>query len=184
MNALLGWAVVGATTLGAATSVVADRPVWGVLATVLVAVAVAPAVAAREWTALVPWPLLAVAATAVTLGGVGVAAETAGVVTIATLALVATVELDCYTPVDLSRRFAVGFAVATAMALEAIWIVVQFVSDRWLGTAFLTTQTELQRDIVVVAVASLAIGGSFYWYFARFEPAGLRPTSSAREQAP
>jgi hypothetical protein len=131
---------------------------------------------------MAPWTLLSVAAIAVIARIAGVYPEAAGYVAIASLAIVVVVELDVFTPIHLSRRFAVGFAVLTALAMEAVWIVVQFSSDRWLGTGYLSSQTELQKDIVIVSVVSFAIGVIFFWYLRRFAPVGLDDGSPDRER--
>ncbi len=183
-NAVIGWAAAFVVLAAAAVGFVTDDPVWGGFSLLLVAAVAAPAVATRDWTTMAPWPLLSVGALAVTSRAVGLYPEAAGHVAIATLALVVVVELDVFTPIQLSRRFAVGFAVLTTLAVEAVWIIVQFLSDEWLGSEFLTTQTELQETIVTVTVVGFAIGVVFYWYLTRFAPAGLVAGSSNREQTP
>lgn len=171
VNAAIGWLLLGIVVVDGFRNVLRDAPLWGGFELLVVAVASVPALTTRDWTAMVPWPLLSVAAVAVVAGAVGVPFETTAYLAIATLALVAVVELETFTAVDLSRRFAVAFAVMSTMALQAHWTVAQFYSDRWLGTEYLHTQTELQRDFVVTVVG-LVLGALFQWYFVRFEPAG------------
>lgn len=172
LNAVVAWAMTTAMVAGAIESLVTNAPLWGSFVLFVVAVSSLPAVASRDWLAVVPWPLLAVAALAVVARALELHAEAAGYLAIAMLALVIVVELDVFTPVELSHRFAVVFAVLTTMALEALWVIAQFYSDVWLGTRFLTSQTELQEDIVLVTVVGSAVGALFYWYFARFGYAG------------
>lgn len=162
--------------------VATNEAIWGGFSVLVAVVIAAPAIATRDWTAMAPWPLLSVAAIAVIARVAGLYPEAAGYVAIATFALVVVVELDVFTPIHLSRRFAVGFAVLTTLAIEAVWIVVQFFSDRWLGTGYLSTQTELQEDIVIVSAVSFAIGVIFYWYLRRFAPIELDGGPSDREQ--
>lgn len=119
---------------------------------------------------MAPWPIILVATLAVLARLTGMYPEAAGYIAITALALLIVVELDRFTSIQLSRRVAVGFAVLTTMAIEAVWIIVQFGSDQWLGTSYLTTQTALQWDIVIVTVVSLAGGVVFYWYLTRHEP--------------
>lgn len=180
VNAIVGWAMVAIVVLGAVESFLTSAFLWGGFSLLLVAVASLPALTTRDWMAMVPWPLLFSAAIAVVTRAVELYPEIAGYLAIATLALLVVVELDVFTPVELGRRFAVGFGVLTTMAIEALWIIAQFYSDQWLGTEFLSTQTELQGDIVTVTVVGLAAGGLFYWYFVRFEPAGTVERSSDR----
>jgi len=170
VNAGLGWASNGVVTLAALESVLSETPLWGGFSLLVVIVVSAPALVTREWTAMVPWPLVSVAAIAVTARAVGFSPDAAGYLAIAMLALLIVVELDVFTSIELGRRFAVGFGVLTAMAIEALWIIAQFYADQWLGTTFLSTQTELQEDIVSVTVISFVVGSLVYWYLVRFEP--------------
>lgn len=184
MNAIIGWVVAGVVMVAAPVSFVTTEPIWGGFSLVFVAVIALPAVATHDWTAMAPWPLLAVAAIAITARNGGLYPETVGYVAIATLALVIVVELDVSTSIRLSRRFAVAFAVLTTLAVEAVWIIVQFASDQWLGTGYLSTQTKLQEDIVIVTIVGLVMGGLFYSYLARFEPVGVVDDSSKQGRNP
>ncbi|WP_135304917.1 hypothetical protein [Haloarcula amylovorans] len=83
-------------------------------------------------------------------------------------------ELGAFTTVEMSYRFAVGFATLTTLALQGVWIVAQFYADRWLETEYLTTQVELQMDMVVVTVTTVVVGLLFQWYVSWFEPPGSR----------
>jgi hypothetical protein len=172
--AIVGWVLIGSIALGAAGSLLTGAVLWGLFSLVVLAVAVLPALTRRDWTAMVPWPLLLVAAVAVIARAAGRYAEVAGYLGIVALALVIVVELEAFTSVELSRWFAVAFAVMTALALQSIWIVAQFYSDRWLGTGFLSTQTELQEDIVLVTAVAVAAGGLFYWLFGRLGRTGTQ----------
>lgn len=177
-NAIVGWTAIGIVILGAAGSFLTSALLWGGFALLLAAVASVPALTTRDWTAMVPWPLPFSAPVAVVAKTTEFYPEPAGYLAIAALALLVVVELDAFTPVELDRRFAVGFGVLTTMATEALWIIAQFYSDRWLGTQFLSSQTELQEDIVIVTAVGLVAGGLFYGYIARFEPAGAADRSS------
>jgi hypothetical protein len=178
INAIVGWATVGVMVIGAVESFLTNAVLWGGFSLLLVAVASLPALTTGDWMAMVPWPLLFGAAVAVIVRAIELFSETAGYLAIATFALLMVVELDVFTPVELGRRFAVVFGVLTTMAIETLWIIVQFYSDQWLGTEFLSTQTELQEDIVIVTVVGFVLGGFFFWFFDRFDPAGIREQSS------
>ncbi|MFC6824974.1 hypothetical protein [Halopelagius fulvigenes] len=176
-NAILGWASTGVVVLGSVESLLTNAILWGGFALFIAAVVAVPAFSTGEWTVIVPWPLPLFAAVAVLVRSVGVYPEIAGYVAIATLALVVVVELDAFTSVEMSRRFAVGFAVLTTMAIQGLWTVAQFYSDMWLGTKLLRSQTELQWDFVIVTAVGLVEGGIFERYFERFSPAGAAEQS-------
>ncbi|QLG47568.1 hypothetical protein [Natrinema halophilum] len=170
-NAAVGWLLVAIVALDGVSTFLRGAPLWAGFELVIAVVASIPALTTRDWTAMVPWPLLSVAALAVIAVTIGAPFETTVYVVIATLALAVVVELETFTTVELSRRFAVAFAVLTTMALQALWTIVQFYSDRWLGTDYLRSQTELQWDFVLVTAVGLVLGGLFQWYVTRFKPA-------------
>jgi len=172
VNAVLGWATTGIVALAAIESFLTDDYLWGSLAVLLVAIVALPAAVTGRPTAMVPWPIPFVAAVAVVLRAVEFSTDITGYVAISTVALLLVVELDVYTDVELSRRIAVVFATMTTMSLQAFWIVAQYYSDLWLGTAFLVSQTELQWDMVYVTAVGIALGVLADVYFNRFEPVG------------
>lgn len=180
-NAVVSWLLTGVVALGAAWSALGGATLWGGFAAFVAAVMALPPLSTRDPTAMVPWPLPGVAALAVAVGASGSFLEVAGYVGVAAVAVVVVVELDIFTSVELSRRFAVAFAVLTTMALQALWTVAQFYSDRWLSTTFIRSQTDLQWDFVAVTIVGLVMGWLFQWYFARYEnaDAGRRPAERA-----
>ncbi|MDS0282923.1 hypothetical protein [Haloarcula onubensis] len=167
VNALLGWVLSGSVALAAVESLLRGAVLWAALTVVVLAVALVPPAATGRWRVMVPWPVVGLAAVAALLRAVGRSPELAGYLAVATFALLAVVELDAFTPVRMSRAFAVGFAALTTLAAQGCWIVGQYYSDRWLGTAFLRSQRELQWDIVLVTGVSVAVAAAFQWYFAR-----------------
>lgn len=173
-NALVGWMLTGVVTFVAVRSFLTDSLLWGGFALVVVVVTAIPAVVTGEWTAMVTWPLLSVAAVAMVAGALGLYLEIAGYLAVVALALVVVVELDAFTSVEMSRRFAVGFAALTTLAVQGLWTIAQYYSDRWLGTAYLHSQRELQVDIVMVTVIGIVVSAGFERYFDRVEPVESR----------
>lgn len=171
-NAALGWLLAGVVAAAAVESVLTGGFLWGGFALLVAVVAAVPAAVCGRWTAMVPWPLLGVAAVAVLVRAAGFAPELAGYLAVAALALIAVVELDAFTSVAMSRRFAVGFAALTTLAVQGLWTVAQYYSDLWLGTEFLRSQRELQVDIVAVTVVGVATAAVFEWYFERVDHVG------------
>lgn len=181
VNALLGWLLVGTLAVSVVDRLVAGALLWAGLTLGVVALAVVPPLVTRAWTVMVPWPVVGLGVLAVSVRGLY--PELGGYLAVTTLALLAVVELDAFTPVEMSRRFAVGFAALTTLAVQGWWTVAQYYSDRWLATTFMRSQRELQWDIVLVTVVSVAVAAGFQWYFARTEHVGSykRPRSSVDE---
>lgn len=180
VNALLGWLFTGIVALAVIESILTNALLWGGFAFLIVVITVFPPLVTGDWTVMVPWPLLFLAATAVLVRAAGLYPEVAGYLAIAALALIVVVELDALTPVEMSRRFAIGFATLTTLAIQGIWTIAQYYSDLWLGTGFLHSQRELQVDIVIVTAVGIALGLAFEWYFDQVEHIGShkRPVGS------
>ncbi|MDG5776800.1 hypothetical protein VB773_22850 [Haloarculaceae archaeon H-GB2-1] len=162
-NALVGWFAIGTMLLVAGLSVRWTAYLWGCFAVVTAVTAALPPIATRDWKCMVPWSLLVAAAAALLAGAVWPVVEMASFVVITLLAVLVVAEVVAFTPVEMSVRFAVAFAVLTALAVEAVWAVGQYYSDLWWETTFLQSQTELQWDFVLVTVVALVIGSIVRW---------------------
>jgi hypothetical protein len=184
VNAILGWLLLGVVALAVVDSAVTDAVLWAGFAALIVAIAVIPPLSSGEWTVMVPWPLLLLAAVAVGARTLELYPEIAGYLAVSALALIAVIELTVFTELEMTQRFAVVFAALTTMAVQGLWMVAQFYSDRWLGTEFLRSQTELQWDIVGVSAVGFVVAGLFIWYVDRFEHVGAHgrslPTTQER----
>ena len=183
VNAAAGWLLLCVVGLAALEGLLTDAVLWGGFVALVVAVAALPPLSAGEWTVMVPWPILLLAAVGAVTGSLGLYPEAAGYLTVSALALLLVIELDAFTQVDMTRRFAVAFAALTTMAVQGFWMVAQFYSDAWLGTEFLRSQTELQWDIVAASVVGIVVGAVFVWYFDHVDHAGSRghPALASRE---
>lgn len=172
VHAVVGWGLISVVALGAAASTFTGPLLWSGFALSIAVAASLPALVRRDWTVTLPWPLLAAAALATLARVAGVYREGAAYLAIVVLALIVVIELDVFTPVTFSRRFAVVFSVMVTMALQGVWIIAQALSDRWLGSTLLSTQAELQWDIVLVTVLSVIVGVLYHWYAIRFDATG------------
>jgi hypothetical protein len=171
-NAVLVCGFLAIVLLAAVVSVVTDAILWAIFSVAAVGLIALPAMLTRDWQVMVPWPLALFVALPVTVRTLGYAPEITGYFAISGLALVTVVEIDAFTAVEMSRRVAVLFAALTTLAFQSWWIVGQYYSDKWLGTDFITTQTELQWDLLAVTVVTLAMGAIFLWYFDHVEHVG------------
>lgn len=171
-NAVVGWSLLGAVLASAAYSTATGDLLWAVFEAAFVTVAALPALASRDWSVLVPWPLLAVGAVAVVGQTLGFHVELTSYTAVAAFALVGVAELDAYTRVAMSRRFTIAFAAMTTMAVQAVWTVVRFFADEMLGTDYVAGQAAVQWDFVFVTLVALVVGGAFELYLGRADGGG------------
>jgi hypothetical protein len=172
----------------------AGELLWAGFVATLAVLAVVPAVVFRSPWAMLPWEVLALASLPVlgralvvgeTLFGVVLTGRLVTYLAVAAVALIVAVELDVFTPVRMNYSFAVLFVVVTTVATAGVWAVVQWLSDVYLGTAFVLTgdpesvvERALMLDFVAATVAGLLAGVVFELYFRRYADTSARlPTA-------
>ncbi|SMO75339.1 hypothetical protein [Halorubrum cibi] len=168
-NALIAWAMVAVLVGVFLESLLGFDLLSMALVAAMVAVVVAPAIAAGDPRAMLPWELLGLALLPVLVralfgGDLGVFAV---YLAIAALALVITVDLHMFTSLRVTHWFAVVLVVMTTMATAAAWTILRWNADRTLGTEFLTTNEALMIEWLYVTLAGLAAGVLFDAYFRR-----------------
>lgn len=171
-NATVGWGVLGAVALSAVQSVYTGQLLWSGFEVAFVAVAALPAAVSRNWRVLVPWPLLLVGGVALVGQSVGLHQELTGYTAVASFALVGVAELEAYTAVEMTRRFAVAFAALATMAVQGVWTVGRYYSDQWLATNYVASQAQIQWDFVFVTLVAVVVGAAFELYFRRTDADG------------
>jgi len=180
-NAALSWLFVAFLCFAVVESLITDEPLWAGFAAVVAAVASLPAAIRRSATTVPPPELVGLTALPVVVRSYGLYTQIAGYVAVATLAVLVAVELDVFTEVEMTARFAVGFVVLTTLAIAAVWTVVRFYSDVYLDTDFFVSLNQMMWDLVVAAAAGLLAGGVFELYFRRYSPAATI-TRDGREE--
>jgi hypothetical protein len=197
LNAGICWLLIAFLGAMAGAQAGVGDLLWAGFVTTLVVLAVVPAVVYRSPWAMLPWEVLALASLPVlgralivgeTLFGVVLTGRIVTYLAVAAVALIVAVELDVFTPVRMNYSFAVLFVVVTTMAAAGVWAVVQWLSDIYLGTAFVLTgdpesvvERTLMLDFVAATVAGLVAGVVFELYFRRYADATARlPTVAVR----
>lgn len=178
-NALLAWGILLFLFVAATVELRTGEVLWTVFVLAVVVLGAVPAALQRDWDAMLPWELLALAALPVA-GRVFVAGRTVGEVTltgrvmtfvaVAAVALIVAVLLDRFTTVRMNDAFAVAFVVVTTTAAAGIWAVAQWLSDIYLGTGFLDrphAEEALMWDFTAATTAGVLSGLLFAYYFRR-----------------
>lgn len=130
--------------------------------------AVLDAVASLARVAGVPLPTAAVALEGSAAGRVVTfVSDFADAVVLATLSLLAVTELQRFTSLRLTVRFASLFVVVATVGLVGLWTVVRWVADRLLATGFLETNGALMAELAATTAAALVAGALFAPVFCR-----------------
>ena len=171
LSVALSWLFVGFLLFAVIESLVTDAPLWAGFAAVVAAVALAPPAYTRSVRTMAPPELLGLAALPVVVRSAGLYTRIAGYAAVAALALLFAVELDVFTEVEMTARFAVAFVVVTTLAAAGGWTVARYFADVYLGTAFFADVPDMMWDLVTAAAVGLVAGGIFELYFRRHSPA-------------
>ncbi|MFB6129966.1 MAG: hypothetical protein ABEJ28_03990 [Salinigranum sp.] len=183
VNAALGWLLVALVTVSAVTAFLRGDLIWAGFTFAVVVLAVVPAAAYRRLQAMLPWEVLFLASLPVvgrtvvaglTVDGITLSGRITTYVAVAAVALIVAVELDVFSPVRMNYSFAVLFVVVTTMAAAGVWAIVKWLSDVYLGTAFMldgrperVVEAALMWDFVAATLAGVGAGVVFELYFRR-----------------
>ncbi|WP_137283654.1 hypothetical protein [Halorussus salinisoli] len=156
-NAALAWVVVGSLAVTALDSLASFRLVAAAMALLFAGVAAVPTFVEGDWARTYPWGLLAISASPafVRAYGSGVAVTFAVFVGVATLALVAVLDVHLLTDVRLSTAFTTFFVVVATMGLTGFWAVFQWTLDSSFDSGFLDTNEQLMWGFVTATVAGV-----------------------------
>lgn len=177
VNAGVAWALVAAFLAVAAYRATTGEYLLTGFALAAAAVAVAPAAATRSPATMPPAEFVALLGlpTVVRAAFPGpVLAQVATYLSVATLALLVSVDLNALLDVEMSRGFAVAFVISTTMALAGLWTVVRFASDAYAGTGFLAGEDAVMWDLVVSTATGVGGGLLFAAYLHGAPAGGLR----------
>ena len=177
-NAIMAWLVVGLILAAVAGSVIEGEPLWGIFTAALAVVTLLPPLSYRNVDVMLPWEIVLLAALPVVgrlFATVPVTGSLATYLSVAAIALIVAVELQLFTPVKMTARFAVVFVGVATMATAGVWAVVRWSADRLLGTAFIldpalsehAIEEALMWEFVASTLAGIGAGVLFALYISR-----------------
>lgn len=175
-NALVSWVVVAALVLAAAVSVITGEPVWAVFVVGGLVIILLPMGIHRDPSVMPPWEILVFAALPIMSQFFelpDVLADLTVYLAILAVGALVVVELQVFSPVDMTPRFAVGFIVLVTMATAGVWTILQFASDVYLNTALIENKTTLMWDLVLATALGLVAAPFFALYFQWIETADV-----------
>ena len=183
----VAWATVAVLLAASVRLLTIGEPDWAAFVAITVGVALVPPVLERDLSVTMPGELLVLLAIPVLLRAVGVVSAAAPFLVMAGLALLVAIDLDAYTSLELTPRFAVVFVIVTTMAFTATWTVGTWVIDRLFGTSLVGGETELMWDVVAATASGVVAGIAFHLYFRvadRVDRVGESGTETGRSTVP
>ncbi len=183
-NAVLAWMFTVVLWGVMADSILSMEMLWAGFVGFVTCVVILPAFVYRDTTVMLPWEVVLLASLPIYGASSDVLVSYAPFLTstvatyiaVATVALIITVELHVFTAVKMTHRFAVLFVVITTLAAAGAWAVLQWLSDMYLGTQFLSTNRVLMIGFLLATGSGIGSGIIFDAYFRRRRDRRLRST--------
>lgn len=172
-NTILSWLLLGFVLVSSISSLVAGRGLWFLFALFTFSIGIIPSLAKKKWSATVPWTVVLVAAFPHISQVLGFYPEYTSYLALVGLALMIAIELDRFTEIELTPRFAVVFIILGSMAVSGVWAVAQYFSDVFTGTTFISGRGELMWDMIAATVIGVLGGLGFEFYFQEQEVSSL-----------
>ncbi len=178
VNAANGWLVVALLAAVVVGSTFGGRPLWALFAATVAGLALLPPVVYRSVEAMLPWEILLLAALPVVgrvFATVPVTGNLANYLSVAAIALIIAIELQLFTTVRMTARFAVLFVGVMTMGTAGVWAVVRWVADQTIGTTFIldpalsehAIEEALMWEFVASTIAGVGAGIVFAVYVSR-----------------
>lgn len=174
-NAIIGWTLIVMLVFAIVATVIEGAFNWAFFTALAVVIVLLPAIAFRDPLVMPSWELVVIVSVPVlweVLLGWRFATDIPIYFAVAALALVVVVEVHRFTAVRMNHSFAVGFVVLTTLAVAGIWNVLQWLSDVYLGTAFVldgrsqdAINAAVMIEFIYAGIAGLGAGIVFDRYF-------------------
>ncbi|UPV98828.1 hypothetical protein M0R88_09815 [Halorussus gelatinilyticus] len=172
----LSWLFVGLLVVAIVESVASHDLVWAAFLGLTLAILVLPPLLTEDWGTVLPPSVTALAALPAATRAFDLPwlTDYAVYVGVAAVALAVVVELAVFTDAEMAPWFADATVVMATMAAIGVWAVLQFYSDRWLGTDLLPTTDAVMWEFVRATVAGVAAAVVFEVHFAYLDPTDRR----------
>ncbi len=177
-NAAAAWLLIAVLAGIAVESWLDADLLWAGVSTVILGLALLPPLRFRRARVMVPWEVLLVGVLPVFGWAWDAPVVTAPAfmhLAVGAAALIVTVELDAFTRVRMTDRFAVALVVLTTIAGAGLLALGQWYSDVLLGTAFLTSHDALMQGFTAATGAGIFAGVLYRAYFRRLARRGGAP---------
>lgn len=168
VNAAVSWVIIAVYVLVLVESLLSRDVAWSLFTAIVIGIILLPASSRRSPLVMLPWEVLLLGSFPIIVRAVEVSAITntfATYLSIATLALIVTVEVHVLSQVRVTHWFAIGFVGLGTLAVAGAWAVVRWNMDLLLGTSLLTTNEALMVEFLWVLGAGLVAGVLFDLYF-------------------
>jgi hypothetical protein len=193
LNAFAGWTIVLFLALLGMGNFIYGRFIWTILIAFVISIIIIPAIRMHKLSVMPSWYFVFLAILPI------VGSSTAWYFfstsipfyfAVATIALLVAAEINWFTSVKMTDKFAILLVVVTTLAISGLWHLIEWLLDIYLGTSYLLSglspdaiNDAVMHQFIYAMVSGVAAGALFGWYFRSAENSNLVevPTHSSVE---
>lgn len=167
LNASISWVAVILLLVTAIWNALTADFLWVVLTLFSAGLVVLPAVIHHDVSIMPPWEFLLFAVIPIASHALilpALVTQSATYLAVVALAAIAVIELQMFTPVEMTMRVAGVLMVLLTMATAGLWVILGWLSDVYLGTVYFSNLTRLMWDLITITVISLLAAPLFALY--------------------
>lgn len=152
-NAAVAWVGIILFLATAAWNAFTADFLWAAFALFGAGLIVLPAGAYHDVSVMPPWELLLFAVIPITSHALPLpvlVTQSATYLAVVALAAIAVAELQIFSAVEMTARFAGVLVILLTMATAGLWVIVGWLSDVYLGTAYFDSLMRLMWDLITI----------------------------------
>ena len=167
LNVIIAWIAVVLLLVTAIWNAFTADFLWMAFTLFSAGLVVLPAVIHHDVSIMPPWEFLLFAVIPIASHALilpTLIAQSATYLVVVALAVIAVIELQMFTLVEMTMRVAGVLIVLLTMAIAGLWVILGWLSDVYLGTVYFSNLTRLMWDLITITVISLLAAPLFALY--------------------
>jgi hypothetical protein len=175
INAFIGWTMILLLTLLGIGNFIYGRFMWTILIAFVIGIIITPAIRMRKLSVMPSWYFIFLVILPIVGSSTAWYFFSTSIpfyVSIATIALLMAAEINWFTSVKMTYRFAILLVIATTLAISGLWHLIEWLLDIYFGTSYLpgglspdAINDTVMHQFIYATIAGVAAGTLFGWYF-------------------
>jgi len=183
LNAFAGWTMVLFLALLGIGNFIYGRFMWTILIVFVIGIIITPAIMMRKLSVMPSWYFIFLAILPIIGSSTAWYFFSTSIpfyVSVATISLLMAAEINWFTSVKMTYKFAILLVIVTTLAISGLLHLIEWLLDIYLGTSYLLSglspdaiNDAVMHQFIYATIAGVAAGVLFGWYFRSAENSDL-----------
>ncbi|MDI3486444.1 MAG: hypothetical protein PWQ50_1664 [Methanolobus sp.] len=175
LNAFAGWTMVLFLTLLGIGNFIYGRFMWTILIAFVIGIIIIPAIRMRKLSVMPSWYFIFLAILPIIGSSTAWYFFSTSIpfyISVATISLLVAAEINWFTSVKMTYKFAILLVIVTTLAISGLWHLVEWLLDIYFGTSYLlggispdAINDAVMYQFIYATIAGVAAGALFGWHF-------------------